>query len=103
MIKFVKTLGDRRHLLVAKIECSKIFPVPKEKIGQYHKNKQTITMEKVKETVNSLLKEKLKPILNIQNHTKTQKIDCTEWSMRKFNRFINKILKENKHERKKTN
>ena len=50
MIKCVKTIGDRRHLLIAKIECGRIFPVTKEKIGQYHKSKQTITMEKVRET-----------------------------------------------------
>ena len=69
MIKCVKTIGDRRHLLIAKIECGRIFPVTKEKIGQYHKSKQTITMEKVRETVANILEEKLKPISIIQNRT----------------------------------
>jgi hypothetical protein len=58
-VDIVRDIGE--GLMRAKIHCSKIFTIPKEKNSQYLKSTKTLSMEKIKESVSEIVVEKIKP------------------------------------------
>lgn len=70
MIKFCKDFGTGPRCARGIVECKKIFPYKKDKTGQYLKNNNQITIDKIKEVVNSVMDQKMStffPISPVRN------------------------------------